>query len=130
MMKKKYIAVIDKDQNSDYGVMFPDFLGCVTAGTTIDEATEMAAEALQFHIDGMIEDGEDIPLPSSLEKIKQKYPKAEIFLIIEAKVHQKMVRINITVEESLLRKFDKYLEQIGETRSGFISHEIENKMIC
>ena len=82
-----FFAVIDKNPDSDYGVMFPDFLGCITAGTTIDEATEMAAEALQFHIDDMIEDGEDIPLRSSLEKVKERYPNAH--KIIEVYVETK-----------------------------------------
>ncbi len=78
-----FFAVIDKDPNSDYGVMFPDFLGCVTAGTTIDEATEMAAEALQFHIDGVYEDRPNARgfRRATLEKVKERYPNA--YKIIE-----------------------------------------------
>jgi predicted RNase H-like HicB family nuclease len=45
-----YIAVIHKDQASDYGVSFPDFPGCITAGTTIDQAKDMSIEALTGHI--------------------------------------------------------------------------------
>ena len=64
-----YIALIHKDANSDYGISFPDFPGCITAGASLDEARAMAAEALAFHIEGMIEDGEAVPLPSTLETI-------------------------------------------------------------
>jgi predicted RNase H-like HicB family nuclease len=64
-----YIALIHKDASSDYGVSFPDFPGCTTAGHSLDEARAFAAEALAFHIDGMIEDGEAIPKPSSLETV-------------------------------------------------------------
>jgi predicted RNase H-like HicB family nuclease len=39
-----YIAVIHKDAESDYGISFPDLPGCVTAGSTIDEAMTMARE--------------------------------------------------------------------------------------
>jgi predicted RNase H-like HicB family nuclease len=42
-------------------VSFPDFPGCVTAGRTSEEARRRAAEALSFHIAGMVEDGEKIP---------------------------------------------------------------------
>ena len=42
-----YIALIRKDPDSDYGVDFPDFPGCVTAGSTLDEARSMADEALR-----------------------------------------------------------------------------------
>ena len=64
-----YIAIVHKDSNSDYGVSFPDFPGCITAGKDIDEAKDMAQEALALHIQGMIEDGEQLPSPSKLEEI-------------------------------------------------------------
>ena len=40
-----YIALLRKDPDSDYGVDFPDFPGCVTAGTDLDEASASAREA-------------------------------------------------------------------------------------
>jgi len=53
-----YIAYLHKERNSDFGVSFPDFPGCVTAGKTLDQARRMAAQALALHIDGMIEDAQ------------------------------------------------------------------------
>ncbi len=41
-----YIAVIHKDPDSDFGVSFPDFPGCITAGATIDKVKDMAHKAL------------------------------------------------------------------------------------
>jgi predicted RNase H-like HicB family nuclease len=67
----QYIGIIHKDPDSDYGVSFPDFPGCITAGTDIEEARRRAQEALEFHIEGMIEDGAIIPEPSSFETIMQ-----------------------------------------------------------
>ena len=52
-----YIALLRKDEESDYGVMFSDFRGCVTAGRTLDEAMGLAIEALAFHVEGMRADG-------------------------------------------------------------------------
>jgi predicted RNase H-like HicB family nuclease len=43
-----YIALIHKDADSCYGVSFPDIPGVFTAGDTIDEAMEQAAEVLQI----------------------------------------------------------------------------------
>lgn len=54
---------------SDFGVSFPDFPGVVTAGTSLDDARAMAEEALAFHLEGLVEDGEAIPEPSSLEDV-------------------------------------------------------------
>jgi predicted RNase H-like HicB family nuclease len=56
-----YLAVIHKDEDSEYGVSFPDFPGCVAAGATMAAALDSAREALLFHLDGMVEDGEQVP---------------------------------------------------------------------
>lgn len=63
-----YIAVIHKDLGTGFGVSFPDFPGCITVGDTIDEAKDLAKEALEFHIEGMREDGDKIPAPSDVER--------------------------------------------------------------
>jgi predicted RNase H-like HicB family nuclease len=45
-----YIAYLHKDKGSDFGVSFPDFPGCITAGRNLEEARRMAVEALAMHI--------------------------------------------------------------------------------
>ena len=62
-----YPALIRMDADSDFGIEFPDFPGCVSGARTLAEAIEMGAEALALHLDGMAEDGEAIPEPSALE---------------------------------------------------------------
>lgn len=64
-----YIARLHKQLDSDFGVDFPDFPGCITAGVTLEDARHMAGEALALHIEGMIADGEAIPEPSSPDVI-------------------------------------------------------------
>ena len=122
---KKYIAVINKENGKQYGVIFPDFLGCVTVGKNLEEAKEMAQEALQFHVDGMLQDGEDLPKTKTLDEIKKKYKKAEIFLVVAVKIKTKATRINISIDEKLLRKLDKFLLNRNETRSSFFAKSIE-----
>jgi predicted RNase H-like HicB family nuclease len=68
---KEYIAIIQKDEESDYGVIFPNFLNCISCEPTLEEVKNMAKEVLQFHIDSMIEDGDEIPAPLQLDKIKK-----------------------------------------------------------
>ena len=50
----KYPVVIHKDENSDYGVTFPDLPGCFSAGDTIEEALANAQEAAECHIEGIL----------------------------------------------------------------------------
>lgn len=64
-----YIALLHKQADSDFGVEFPDFPGCITPGGTLEEARRMAAEALLLHVEGMMEDGDPVPEPSGLDEV-------------------------------------------------------------
>ena len=81
----QYVATVHKDQDSEYGVQFYDFPGCISAGKTIEEARKMATEALTGHLSWMVEDGDEIPTPSSLEIIlrDRDHQDAIAFLVIE-----------------------------------------------
>ena len=60
----KYAVVIEKAE-SNYSAFVPDLPGCVATGSTIEEVEKQIREAIEFHIEGMRQDGEDIPQPSS-----------------------------------------------------------------
>jgi predicted RNase H-like HicB family nuclease len=66
---KKYIAVID----NNFGVIFPDFDGCVSVGKDLNDAINMAQEALEFHVSFIREYGEELPEPTALEQVKKEY---------------------------------------------------------
>ena len=126
-----YIGVVHKDPKSDFGVSFPDFPGCITAGGTIDEAKDMAHDALSLHIKGMLEDGENIPTPSKLEDIMDDpdYSDAAAILVVSvSEVKPRSVRVNITVPEDMLRKIDAVAKKRGMSRSSFLVHAAQNAM--
>ncbi len=117
----EYIAYLHKDRDSDYGVSFPDFPGCVTAGRTLDEASRMAAEALALHIQGMIEDGEAVPEPSNVDDIAADAAKrSAIAFMVSVDAPDATVRVNITARESQIGKIDALAEAAGLTRSGYM----------
>lgn len=118
-----YIAVIHKDPDSDFGVSFPDFPGCVTASPTMDEAGPMAQEALEFHIEGMKEDGEPIPQPSALEEILADPDYADALAYVVVSVPdgpERVLRINIEVPETALRRIDALAESYHMSRSAYL----------
>lgn len=119
---KQYIALIHKDAASDYGVSFPDLPGCITAGSTLDEARGMAVEALALHLRGLTEDGEAAPEPSSLEDVmSDRENKDGVAVLIAAPSSiAKSVRINITMPSDVLDEIDRFAEREGFTRSGFL----------
>jgi len=101
-----YIGLIRKDADGDVGVDFPDFPGCVSAGATLDEARRMAQEALELHVGGMLENGEELPAPSSLEVVMADPEKADAvaFLVTLPEPADRTVRVNITLPERFLAR--------------------------
>lgn len=59
----KYAIVIEKAE-LNYSAYVPDLPGCIATGATVEEAERQIREAIEFHLDGMREDGEAIPPPS------------------------------------------------------------------
>ncbi len=60
----RYAIVIEKAE-SNYSAYVPDLPGCVATGATMHEVETQIREAIAFHIEGLREDGDAVPLPSS-----------------------------------------------------------------
>ena len=60
----KYAVVIEKGENG-YGAYVPDLPGCIAAADTKEEIKKLIHEAIEFHIEGLKEEGESIPEPTS-----------------------------------------------------------------
>ncbi|WP_428427925.1 type II toxin-antitoxin system HicB family antitoxin [Pararhizobium sp.] len=120
---RNYIGLIHKDAKSDYGVSFPDFPGVISAGTDLDDARQMAADALAFHLEGLAEDGVAIAEPSSLETVMADPDNRNgVAILVGVKMDtKKAVRVNVTLPEDVLRQIDRFAEAKGLTRSGFIA---------
>jgi predicted RNase H-like HicB family nuclease len=113
-----YVALIHKDPDSDYGVSFPDLPGCITAGSTLDEAITMAKEALALHVEGLLEDNEVVPAPTPAEQIDRD--DALLVTAVEVPDNLKVERINVTVPALALLRFDAFAERHSMTRSGLL----------
>jgi predicted RNase H-like HicB family nuclease len=61
----KYLIVIEK-AGKNYSAYIPDIFGCVATGKTPQEAKSLIKEALEFHLEGLKEDGMPTPQPAAL----------------------------------------------------------------
>lgn len=61
---RKYTIVIEKGPNN-YSAHVPDLPGCITTGKTVEEIERNIREAIELHLEGMREDGEAIPEPTT-----------------------------------------------------------------
>ena len=60
----KYTVIIEKGP-TNYGAYIPDLPGCVAVADTREEVISLIREAVIFHMEGMVEDGDDVPEPTS-----------------------------------------------------------------
>ncbi|WP_457797960.1 type II toxin-antitoxin system HicB family antitoxin [Methylocystis sp. S23] len=67
---KPYIVIVHKDENSAYGMTFPDAPGCFSAADEIDDLFAMASEALELWGEGMREEGLPITEPRDFEALR------------------------------------------------------------
>ncbi|MCM1190633.1 MAG: type II toxin-antitoxin system HicB family antitoxin [bacterium] len=67
-MIKVYPAIFHEEDG--YWVEFPDLKGCLTEGDSLGEAMEMAREALGLYLVSLMEHGDEIPAPSSIDDVK------------------------------------------------------------
>ncbi|MCX8101071.1 MAG: type II toxin-antitoxin system HicB family antitoxin [Geminicoccaceae bacterium] len=121
-----YPAILEPAEKGGYGVVFPDFPGCVTAGATAEEAIRNALEALLLHIEGMIEEGLELPEPSAPDApfpdwLAELEPSRCIRVLLPVELAEKPVRVNIMIEEGLLARIDRIAELRGQTRSAFLA---------
>lgn len=129
-----YPAILEPAEQGGYGVVFPDFPGCVTVGRDAEEATRNALEALLLHIEGMIEEGIELPAPSPPDApladwLAELDPSRCIRVLLPVELAEKPVRVNIMIEEGLLARIDRVAELRGQTRSAFLA-EAARRMLA
>jgi predicted RNase H-like HicB family nuclease len=130
MQEAAYIATIH-EENGVLGVSFPDFPGCVTTASDMRSALERGKQALALHVEGMIEDGEALPEPRTMEQLRGEeadWLKDAILALIEVEAPGKALRVNISIDEALLARIDKAAANAGQTRSGFLASAARDRI--
>ena len=124
-----YIALLRKDPDSDYGVDFPDFPGCITAGSTLEETRTMAAEALEAHIECMVELGQMIPAASPLDDVMADPENAEAIPLLVPVPDRLTGTVRVDVVLSSAEALDAIAKKLGKSRSAVLA-EAARRMIA
>lgn len=120
---RAYYALVHKDEDSAFGVQFPDLPGVFSAADTEDEIVANAVEALRLWAED-----EPLPLPSSLEAIRAdaevRRELADGAFIVRVPLIEddsRVVRANVTFEAGVLRAIDEAAKSRGLTRAAFLA---------
>ncbi|MBH1970871.1 type II toxin-antitoxin system HicB family antitoxin [Moraxellaceae bacterium AER2_44_116] len=122
------IAIELGDDTHAYGVTVPDIEGCFSAGDTMEESLNNVREAIEFHLEGLVEDGQEIPLPTDMAKHQQNpdFAVNYIWAIVDIDVSRfmgKAEKINVTLPSRLIHLIDNRVTKDSryKSRSGFLA---------
>jgi len=120
----KFIVVLHTDDGSSYGVTVPDLPGCFSAGDSMEEALESVREAIDLHVETLIEDKVEIPVATAMSILQANPDYANgVWAVVDVPVEKYLgpaEKINITVPKLILARIDEYAKKHGQSRSGFL----------
>ena len=127
-----YPVVLHTDDGVRFGVSVPDLPGCFSVGDSLDEALQSVLEAIELHLEGIVEDGGELPLAASVAShhAKPEFSNGTWALVTvnTAKFDGRAEKINITVPRWVLHRMDEFATRHGMTRSGFLVQAAETAM--
>lgn len=123
----KYPVVLHKEAGSDYGVTVPDVPGCFSAGGTAAEALENVKEAMALHFEGLLADGDAIPLAQDIDMhLANPDFAGGVWAVVDFDVTPylgKSARYNVTLPEGLVERIDRRVSSDPRygSRSAFLA---------
>jgi predicted RNase H-like HicB family nuclease len=73
---ERYLVLIEGGPPSNYSAWSPDIPGCVATGDSLEEVEREMREAIAFHLEGLVKDGEPLPQPSGPGVYVERKPPA------------------------------------------------------
>jgi predicted RNase H-like HicB family nuclease len=125
-----YIAVVNKDADSAFGLWFPDVAGCFSAADEERDIIRNAIEALTLHLDGI-----ERPTARGVDKIAQAPDVADalqsgayLLAIPFVTTQRRAVRINLSLDKGMVDAIDTAADLRGLTRSAFVAEAALNEI--
>ena len=129
---KFMIALEPGTETTAWGVAVPDVPGCFSAGDTMEEAMGNARQAIEQHVEVLIEDGVQVPKPRTLAHWQANPEYAGwVWAVVDVPVEKYLgpaEKINITVPRLVLARIDEYAKTRGMSRSGFLVEAARSAM--
>jgi predicted RNase H-like HicB family nuclease len=116
-----------------FGISFPDFPGCIATGRSEDEVIRKGTEALVFHVAGMVEDGDPVPFARGLSELRadaafKEDSETAILALIPVDLPGRAVRLNISMDETLVEAVDRAAKAAGQSRSAFLAEAARRRL--
>ena len=130
----RYVALVDGKPGA-YGVTVPDLPGCTSAANTTDEALRRAVEAVRLWAEDALADGEKMPKPRSIEKLRadpevaRALAEGAALAIVPLMLDTgRAAKANLSLDTGLLTAIDEAAAARGLTRSAFLASAAREKI--
>lgn len=129
-----YPVAIDRGESS-FGVRVPDIPGCFSGGDDYQDALDSIREAIEAHIELLVDDGELLPAATTIEDFLDEPEYAGvIWALVDVDVTRlmgKSEKINVTLPALLIRRIDQFVIAHPEygSRSGFLSRVASERFL-
>jgi predicted RNase H-like HicB family nuclease len=129
----RYLAIID-EADGQFGVVFPDALGCTAMGASQEEAIDNAIEALAEWAADEVADGRVLAKPRSYVQVfkSHEFPQlgegAMVATLPLLRESGKLARANVSMDAGLLASIDEAATARGLTRSSFLASAAREKL--
>ena len=113
-----------KETASSWKVIIPDLQGCFAASNeSIEDAIVQATRAATLWIEHAMDNDQEIPKPSPMEVVRQKYPHFVLSLvdIPEELSDKRTERVHISLPRRILTRLDNNAKALGDSRSSYIA---------
>ena len=123
-----YHAIVHKDEDSAWGVHFPDLPGCFSAADDLADVQANASAAVMLYLEG-----EKAPEPSAIEKIRDMAADdlaegAFLLAVPYVYVSNRPQRINISIDRGVLDAIDAAASSRKLKRSAFLTEAARNEI--
>ncbi|ABQ66419.1 CopG family transcriptional regulator [Rhizorhabdus wittichii DC-6] len=125
---KYFYAVVHKDEDSAYGVHFPDLPGCFSAADDLEDVVPNAIEAMELWLEDQAE-----PAASSVTAIREQAAEdlaegAFLIAVPRMTTSGKLTRVNLSLDMGTLAAIDTAARDRKLTRSAFLAEAARNEI--
>lgn len=123
MHSRTYSALVYRDAGEEnWSILFPDFPEVASVAEPDQDVDAQALDALETVVEVYAEAGRPLPEPSRSIDVKDQIPPGAEGFVARFRVEAPApVRVNISIDRSLLARIDAAAERSGMTRSGFLA---------
>jgi predicted RNase H-like HicB family nuclease len=119
------VAVEAGDATHAFGVVVPDLPGCFSAGDTFEEALVNAREAIELHVEALLDASQPVPAPSPVDTlVSDPNLKGFVWAFIDVPAEaldNAVERVNVTIPRRVLHAIDQAAKRHRKTRSAYLA---------